>query len=171
MKLKKEQIERGKAPYGRVLIHLERLQKETTKSGLEIVTYSDDSIGQFSTRTGIVIDANLDTDIPESNYSFIGECEVQKGDKVWFTQSAIMEIIKLGKAEMNIIESEEDMYVLLNYQDLILRERNGEYLGLNDKVIAKPIQPITSSLLDLSMTSSGKPRQDLLEVVYTPSFK
>ena len=171
MFIDKEQLSNIKVPYGRVLVELNVVQVEKTTSGIAIVSYADETKSSLLSRWGKVYAVNSNTKYPEKNYSFEGECEVEVGDVVWWDKTSIFEAFKNEVADMRVVYCEDKTYVVIPYNDLVLRERNGEYLGLNDKVIMRPIQKEVSSFLDLSMTSMSKPRRDILEVVHVPSFK
>lgn len=172
MEITKEELSKVKVPYGRVLVELPYEQVEETTSGLKIVAYSDELKSALTARSGKVIAINNNVDYPEKNLSFVPEREVEVGDKVWWTQNGIYEVLKNEDSVMKVIRCESKVYVVMNYYELVLRERNGEYLGLNDKVILRPIEKkLESSLFDLSMTSMAKPDRHILEVVYVPSFK
>lgn len=162
-------IHKLKVPYGRVLVEIEAFNLDDI---LDVVGFSDETKGQFIARRGIVHYVNPKNDYPEMNLSFKGECEIQKGDIVYWTQSTIMEAFKHELSDMRVIRTESKVLVVIPYYELILRVREGEYIGLNDKVIARGIKRDSFiDGLDYSMTDIGKPRLDRLEVVWTPSFK
>lgn len=170
MKISKEQKEKIYPPMGMVVVEVDKLIEEETKSGIAVKTISDDSKSSFSIRHGKLIAANKNTDIPANNYTYFGECEVEKDDIVWWTTSSMMNIVKYGLKETSIIECEDKLLLCLPYRELLLRKRGDEYLGLNDNVIGRTVEKKLSTLLDLSMTDIAKPRRDIMEVVYTPSF-
>ena len=162
-------IHKLKVPYGRVLVEIEAFHLDDI---LDVVGFSDETKGQFIARRGIVHYVNPKNDYSEMNLSFKSECEIQKGDIVYWTQSTIMEAFKHELSDMRVIRTESKVLVVIPYYELILRVREGEYIGLNDKVIARGIKRDSFiDGLDYSMTDIGKPRIDRLEVVWTPSFK
>lgn len=170
MELTRHQLDNLYVRSGRVLIELDELEKTQTSSGVFIKSVSDDSKQAFSARCGKVVRVNSDTDIPVMNYFFHGECEVEEGDVVWWSKDSLVTSLRFFNHEHRIFTCEGKYYVVINYKDLLLRLRDGEYMGLNNRVIVRPIIPNQNSLLDLSMSSVSKPRRDVLEVVYLPSF-
>ena len=109
--------------------------------------------------------------LPEMNYSFQSELELEVGDKVWWSKTCIGTLIKQLRNEVMFLECDDENYIILPYQEMIMRERDGVRVGLNDRILAKLIFPALNSTLDLSMTSLALHIRDEFEVVYTPSFK
>ena len=60
-----------------------------------------------------------------------GEYEIEIGDTVFFGWNAIFMMDKLDSHEIMIIEETDEIYLLLDYRELILCEREGEKFGLN----------------------------------------
>jgi hypothetical protein len=158
---------------GRVLVRIAELTTESVNlSGHEIAikTIATTSIAEMSARHGTVIKSSAKTDIPYLNYSFKSDHEIEDGDEVWWSQSAIGKILKNNGKEEAMFECEGDRLIMIPYAELLLRRRSDTILALNDRVIAKKVMPKAHAFLDLSFTSLGAPVKDRYEVVHTPSF-
>lgn len=169
MQLTEEMLSRAAVSKGFVFLKIPELQAEKTESGLYVVAKSDDSIIATLARKGIVVAYNEDTDYAPYNFNYFTPCEVEVGDTVFYSASAIKDLYE-HKDDMRLFECNNEFYAVVPYKFLVLRERNGEYLGLNDTVVMRPIKKKLSSFLYLEDTNMAKPRGDVMEVVYTPSF-
>ncbi len=158
---------------GRVLVKMSYVVKEDLDFGgtkVKLVTKASTSQYDLGCRYGEVIKAPDKADIPYLNYSFKSEVEIEPGDIVWWSQLAIGRIIRSKDKELIHFTCEGVDYYEIHYNELILRKRGDSFLGLNDRVVARPVMPEAHPMFDLSSTSLGKPIKDKFDIIYPPSF-
>lgn len=159
---------------GRVLVEMDYVIKNSLDINgvtLHLANKSSESQYDFSNRTGKVVKVSEQSDIPYLNYSFKGDVEVQPGDTVWWSKMAVGRIIRSAKKELVHFVCEGKDYYEIHYKELILRKRGDHFLGLNDRVVGKKIEPEPHPFLDLSLTKLSKPEKDRFLVYAIPSFE
>jgi hypothetical protein len=174
MQITKQQLSSMVMREGRVLVKMSYVVKDHLDfSGTKVKLVAKASTTQYDLgcRYGEVVKTPDKADIPYLNYSFKSEVEIEPGDIVWWSQLAIGRIIRSKDKELIHFTCEGDDYYEIHYNELILRKRGDSYMGLNDRVIAKPIMPEAHHMFDLSSTSLGSPVKDKFDLVYIPSFK
>ncbi len=128
----------------RVLVEVDQLRYETTKtkSGLEL--YIDDThiLHQYTVRHGIV--AQLPKRLTfweedkESGLAWRTEMEIEVGDTVWFTGMSSHSGEKLS--------FKGKKYILIHYQDLYVAKRGNKVIPLNSNILLEPIKETVKAL-------------------------
>lgn len=128
----------------RVLVEVDQLRYETTKtkSGLEL--YVDDThvLHQYTVRHGVV--AKLPEKLmfwdedKESGLPWRTEMEIEVGDAVWFTGMSSHSGEKLS--------FKGKKYILIPYQDLYVAKRGEQVIPLNSNILLEPISKTVKAL-------------------------
>lgn len=174
MKIKRDLLERIKVREGRVLVKIDYTQKDSVLIGEATISLSPlSTISQsaLSVRRGIVYKVPKSGDWKEMNYSFKPEVEIEVGDMVWWREGAVWEMLKSRKDEEVFFECEDEKYLVMPYQEMMLCKRGHSFHALNDRVVCRKITPEVNSFLDLSHTSLVEPLKDEFIVDVCPTGK
>lgn len=157
---------------GRVLVEIDYVEKDSVAIGGQPILLSPLSTlsrSALTVRHGIVYKAPRKGDWKEMNYSFKPKVEVEAGDLVWWNEGAVWNMLKNRSDEEVYFECEDKKYLIIPYQEMMLRKRGNTYLALNDRVVCRQIIPNITSFLDLSHTSLAAPLKDEFIVEVCPS--
>lgn len=167
MNLTKEQLDRMVMKDGRVLVLVEEF--ETTKLGsIHINPVADETRTTLAARSGVVIKVPVNPDIEQMAYDFKGEMEIEVGDKVWWSSNAAGNLLLLKENARFEVEGKE--YIVIPYPEIYLAKRGEKMIALNDRCMAVKTEAVTSSIIDLSVSSLSEPPPDRFKIVYVPSF-
>ena len=141
MKLSKEEFDRIVPTTGIVICEIPGIYHKRLSASSEMfesVLVAQQSKADMSVRSGVVWRVSANSDVPWRNEMFDSEMEVEPGVKVWWSMNAGQQSIL--DSENRIYYVEDKVYISLPYKELVMKLQRGRYVGLNDYVIAQPVE-------------------------------